>query len=315
VDIDADADLDLFVGQTYGKIYFYRNDGTPQVFSWTLVSEDFESIDVGWYSTPTFGDLDSDGDPDLLVGTGEGEVCFYRNDGTPGDFSFVLISDSYDSIDAGRRSTPVLCDFDSDGDLDLFVGESKGGLHYRKNLTLNSIRGKVSDQAAPLENALVYLSGDKEDSTFTDSSGNYGFVGLPVGNYCVFRGPASFQYCFSPLASDTFEINFVGVTRVDESSGQSTPHRFQLFPNYPNPFNPLTNIVYFLPADVRIKLTVYNLKGEKVRKLIDGFQTKGWKEIIWNGRDSRGKKVASGVYFCRLQAHQASEIVKMILLK
>jgi flagellar hook assembly protein FlgD len=75
-----------------------------------------------------------------------------------------------------------------------------------------------------------------------------------------------------------------------------------------------------LPADVRIKLTVYNLKGEKVRKLIDGFQTKGWKEIIWNGRDSRGKKVrgkkvASGVYFCRLQAHQASEIVKMILLK
>ena len=314
VDIDGDGDLDMFVGQIYGKIYFYRNDGTPQVPSWTQISEDL--IDVGKYSVPIFGDLDSDGDFDLLVGNEEGRISFYRNDGTPQTFSFVLITDSYDSIDVGERSTPVLCDFDSDGDLDLFVGESKGGLHYYKNLTLNSIKGKVTDQTGfPQENAAVYLSGNKEDSTFTDTSGNYEFVGLPVGNYCVFRDFASFQYCFSPLDADTFEINFVGVTYVDEFSEQNIYKHLQLFPNYPNPFNPLTNISYFLPVDAEIKLTIYNLRGEKVKELIGDFQAKGWKKIIWDGKDSQGKKVASGIYFCKLQSNAGNEIIKMVLLK
>jgi hypothetical protein len=316
VDIDGDADLDLFVGQTFGKIYFYRNDGTPQIPSWTQVLENFDLIDVGKYSVPTFGDLDSDGDFDLLVGNEEGKMAFYQNEGDSEAFSFDPITDSYDSIDVGERSTPVLCDFDSDGDLDLLLGESKGGLHYYKNLTLNSIRGKVTDQTAfPLENAEVYLSGDKEDTTFTDSSGDYEFVGLPLGNYCVFRDSASFQYCFSPLDSDTFEINFVGFTQVDEFSEQNTRKHLQLFPNYPNPFNPLTNITYFLPVDAEVKLTIYNLRGEKVKQFIDGFQAKGWKKIIWDGKNSQGKKVASGIYFCKLQISAGSETIRMVLLK
>jgi len=315
VDIDGDFDMDMFVGQIYGKIYFYLNDGTPQSPSWTLGSGDFESIDVGWYSVPTFGDLDSDGDFDLLVGNEEGRICFFQNEGTAESSSFLFITDFFDSIDVGERSTPVLCDFDSDGDLDLFVGESKGGLHFYKNLTLNRIRGNVTDQAIPLENAVVYLSGDKEDSTFTDSSGNYEFVGLPLGNYCVFRDPATFQYCFSPLDSDTFEINFVGVTHVDEFTEQNIRKHLQLFPNYPNPFNPETTIIYFLPADGKVKLIIYNLRGEKVKELTSGFQTRGWKKVIWDGRNSQGEKVASGIYLCRLQTEEGTETIRMVLLK
>jgi hypothetical protein len=314
-DMDDDEDLDLLVGQTHGKVYFYRNDGTPQVPSWTTVSDDFESIDVGWYGVPSFGDMDQDGDPDLLVGNDEGRIYFYRNDGTSEAFAFVLVSDFYDSVDVGERGTPALCDFDLDGDPDLFIGESNGGLHYHKNLTLNSIRGIVSDGAEPLEDAVVYLSGNKQDSTFTDSSGNYGFVGLPVGDYCVFRDPASFRYCFSPLDSDTFEIDFQGVTRVDESGQTGSSEHLQLFPNYPNPFNPLTNIIYFLPADAHAELTIYNLRGARVRELADGSQTAGWKRVTWDGKDSEGMKVASGIYFCRLQTAEGSEIIRMVLLK
>ena len=314
-DIDGDADLDLFVGQTYGKICFYRNDGTPESASWTPVSEEFESIDAGSYSAPTFGDLDSDGDFDLLMGNHEGRLCLYRNDGTGSSFSFVFVTDYYDSIDVGDRSTPLLCDFDSDGDLDLFVGESKGGLHYYRNLTLNSIRGCVTEQALPLEGAPVYLSGHREDSTRTDSAGQYAFVGLPNGDYCVFRDQASFQYCFSPLESDTFEINFAGVTEVDELLEQDTPDRLELFPNYPNPFNPLTNIAYYLPGHARVTLTIYNLRGEKVCELVNEQQTKGWKEVSWDGNNSRGKTVASGVYFCKLHTDRGSEIIRMVLLK
>lgn len=315
VDIDGDFDLDMFVGQVYGKIYFYLNDGTPQSPSWTLSSDDFESIDVGWYSVPTFGDLDSDGDFDLLVGNEEGRIRFFQNEGTAESFSFLLITDFFDSIDVGERNAPVLCDFDSDGDLDLFVGESKGGLHFYKNLTLNSIRGKVTDQSVPLQNAVVCLSGDKADTTFTDSSGNYEFVGLPLGNYCVFRDSTAFQYSFFPLESDTFEINFVGVTHVDEFTEQNIRKHLQLFPNYPNPFNPETTIIYFLPADGKVKLIIYNLRGEKVKELTSGFQTKGWKKVIWDGRNSQGEKVASGIYLCRLQTEEGTETIRMVLLK
>ncbi len=314
-DIDGDGDLDMFVGQIYGKIFFYQNDGTPQAPFWTPVSENFGFIDVGWYSSPTFGDLDQDGDFDLLVGNEEGKIWFYQNDGNPEAFSFSLVSDFYDSVDVGKRSAPVLGDFDSDGDLDLFVGESEGGLHFYKNLTLNSIRGRVTDQMGPMGNAVVYLSGDREDSTFTDSAGNYKFVGLPYGNYCVFRDSASFQYCFYPLECDTFEIDFSGVSQVEQSSEQTTTTCLQLLPNYPNPFNPVTNISYFLPLDEPIRLIIYNLKGEKVKELTCGFQTRGWKRITWDGKDTQGKKLASGVYFCKLQTRRGSQIIRMVLLK
>ena len=65
------------------------------------------------------------------------------------------------------------------------------------------------------------------------------------------------------LGTYTFEINFVGITRVEEFPEESNLKQLQLFPNYPNPFNPLTNIPYFLPSDVQVKLSIYNLSAKK----------------------------------------------------
>ncbi|UCB52992.1 MAG: T9SS type A sorting domain-containing protein, partial [Candidatus Zixiibacteriota bacterium] len=145
--------------------------------------------------------------------------------------------------------------------------------------------------------------------------GQYAFVGLPAGDYCVFRDQASFQYCFFPLESDTCNINFSGLTQVGGFLEQNTTDCLQLFPNYPNPFNPVTNIAYYLPGDARVKLTIYNLRGEKVCELVNKFQNRGWKEVPWDGKNSQGKKVASGVYFCKLQTSERSEIIRMVLLK
>jgi hypothetical protein len=315
VDIDADADLDLFVGQIHGKLNFYRNDGTPQFPSWTEPSEGFEWIDVGYYSSPAFGDLDLDGDFDMLIGNDEGTICLFENDGSAQAFSFGFVTDGFESIDVGRRSKPAVGDFDSDGDVDLFVGESKGGLHYYKNLTLNSVAGKVTDGTGPLEGEVVYLSGDREDSTITDSTGWYEFFGLPVGDYCVFLDPSSVQYCFFPLEADTFDVDFKKATAVGWSPGDDIPQHLRLSPNYPNPFNPQTNISYFLPSPAEVGLTIYNLRGEKVRQLVSGLQRKGWNTARWDGNDSEGKKVASGVYFCRLQTSGGCQTVRMVLLK
>jgi uncharacterized protein (DUF2141 family) len=316
VDIDHDSDLDMFIGQMYGKLCFYRNDGTPQSASWTLVSDDLDSIDVGWYSVPTFGDLDGDGDFDLLVGNGDGRIFCYRNDGDPHTFSFSLITDFYDSIDVGDRATPILSDLDSDGDRDLFIGESEGGLHFYKNLTLNSIRGQVTDGASdPIFAGIVYLSGLRKDSTFTDSHGCYKFTGLPVGYYCVYRDANSFKYCFSPLEQDAFDINFIGTTDVEESSEPNNPKRMELCPNYPNPFNPLTTLCYSLPVDMEVEISIFNVQGRKIRELTCGYQIRGTKKIIWDGRNSQGKEVASGIYFCKLRSRYYDQTIKMVMLK
>jgi hypothetical protein len=313
-DIDGDADLDLLVGQTFGKIFFYRNDGTPNSPYWVLVTDTFQSIDVGWYSSPALGDLDSDGDLDLLIGNDD-DLCLYLNQGGAQEFSFQLFTTYCDSLGWTGHHVPALGDFDSDGDLDLFVGESGGGLFHYRNLILNSIRGRVTDGINPLMGEVVSLSGDRNDSTLTDSAGSYQFVGLPVGHYCVFRDPSSDLYCFSPLESDTFGVDFTGATSVGQSGEPESHPPLQLHPNYPNPFNPVTHITYSLSSDQRVELTVYNLRGETVKKLVNALQDRGPKSVTWDGTDSLGRKAASGVYFCKLETGLGSQVIRMVLLK
>ncbi|KPL02845.1 MAG: hypothetical protein AMJ90_04660 [candidate division Zixibacteria bacterium SM23_73_2] len=85
--------------------------------------------------------------------------------------------------------------------------------------------------------------------------------------------------------------------------------------NYPNPFNPQTQIAYSLPEDSYVKFTVYNIQGKKVKVLVDEYQTQGAKTVIWDGCDESGEKVASGVYFYRIEAGPHSVANQMILLK
>ncbi len=96
---------------------------------------------------------------------------------------------------------------------------------------------------------------------------------------------------------------------------QSQPERFSLSPNYPNPFNPTTSIGYALPQDAHVRLTVYNMLGQKVATLVDEQQSAGYKTVLWKGADENGEQVASGVYFYRLEADEYSEVNKMMLVK
>ena len=93
------------------------------------------------------------------------------------------------------------------------------------------------------------------------------------------------------------------------------PKRFALEPNYPNPFNPETIIGYQLPERTEVHLEIYNLLGQKVRKLVNEIQASGYYRIVWNGRNDTGAEVASGVYFYRLQAGNHNAIRKLVLLK
>ena len=85
--------------------------------------------------------------------------------------------------------------------------------------------------------------------------------------------------------------------------------------NYPNPFNPTTTISFSLPNEQKIELTIYNIKGQKVKTLMDCYTSPGEFELIWNGKDDNGKRVCSGVYFYKLRTQNNEIIRKMLLLK
>jgi len=129
-DIDDDGDYDLFGGTYYaGEIRFFENIGTPNNCDFFLVTQTWQQIQVsGGKADPCFGDLDADGDLDLLVGTGEGKIYYYRNDSTSQVPQMVYVTNNFCGIDVGEDASPELADIDGDGDLDLLVG--RDALYY-----------------------------------------------------------------------------------------------------------------------------------------------------------------------------------------
>lgn len=144
-DYDNDGDADLLIGN-YGyysssgiypsKISLYRNNGTAADPLYQLITTDFADVHVQdsnlFALAPTFGDLDGDGDEDMLVGDLVGKLTFFRKDPGMND-NFVLATPNYQAIDVGNFAMPQLVDVDRDGLLDLLIGEQTGYVRYYHN--------------------------------------------------------------------------------------------------------------------------------------------------------------------------------------
>lgn len=144
---------------------------------------------------------------------------------------------------------------------------------------------------------------------------------------------------FSQVVTDgTLNLNFVRVNKSSIVSGievvqtaapnltkelaaaeaaklSRVPAEFQLSQNYPNPFNPTTRIHYALPKGAHVTLKIYNLKGDEVRTLVEGYRAAGNYEVEWNALNNSGKHVASGVYLYRLEGEGVNDVKRMVLLQ
>ena len=85
--------------------------------------------------------------------------------------------------------------------------------------------------------------------------------------------------------------------------------------NYPNPFNPATRVAYSLPGEQRVRLSVFDLSGRLVRRLIDAHKSAGEHSVTWDGRDEAGGRVANGVYTVQLLAGSTLDTHRVVLLK
>jgi hypothetical protein len=144
-DYNADGLPDMVVGN-YGEynpangqfkreLALYRNSGTPTQAEFTLVTKDYagiNSLNLDGPLYPAFGDLNSDGIDDMVLGCGDGKLYYFVGSGNP--ISYTLTSANYFGIDVGNASTPQLVDLTNDGKLDLIIGEQSGFLNFYQNM-------------------------------------------------------------------------------------------------------------------------------------------------------------------------------------
>ncbi len=112
---------------------------------------------------------------------------------------------------------------------------------------------------------------------------------------------------------DVYEFN--SLVFLDDHQSQNLPGRMTLYQNYPNPFNPTTTIRYYLPKRENITLTIHNILGQKVRTLVENYQSAGMHSLIWDGANNNGQQASSGIYFYRLKTGNSVLIRKMIYLR
>ncbi len=154
VDLDADGDEDLLVsnkissedGRTAAMTYFENVDGAYH-------ASEAPTFFPAYHYAPAFGDLDGDSDLDLLLGTWNDGIAWYRNDGAPDAPQFALQQRAFIRLTRGSHATPALIDIDGDNDLDLFVGETSGTINFYRNAGTTSapVFEFVSDEYAGID--------------------------------------------------------------------------------------------------------------------------------------------------------------------
>lgn len=140
-DIDNDGDWDVFIGDDYGDVRFYKNEGSVTAPQFVLQQGDLNPMDgvyVGDFVKPAFADLDLDGDDDLLLGVENGNFHYFENTGSPEIPHFTEMTgvmNPFSDFNAGIEAKPVFVDLDGDNDEDLIAGNENGDIRFYRNLT------------------------------------------------------------------------------------------------------------------------------------------------------------------------------------
>ncbi len=194
---------------------------------------------------------------------------------------------------------------------------------YRPNVMLGFlddigiITGTVTDaDNQPLSGVWVTLE-EIQLTTSTNAGGYYQMRNIPAGNYTLSFSKRNYQTQSQPVTMVAGGKLLIDVNMGNVSNDEHTQPVIAtaLNGNYPNPFNPETTISYSVNKPGRVKLEVYNIKGQLVRTLIDADHISGQYKQVFNARDNRGNAVASGVYLLRMVAPGYQKTSKMILMQ
>ncbi|UCD65064.1 MAG: M28 family peptidase [Candidatus Zixiibacteriota bacterium] len=168
------------------------------------------------------------------------------------------------------------------------------------------------------ESEVIYTYDSRDDSPLSE--------GEPVGwrhlgadyRYVWFDIPLSFFQRGEAVSALRRAVN--DVMGSPELAGRKLPQTdlpqsYRLSQNYPNPFNPSTIISYSIPQQMHVEISIYNILGRRLATLVDETKPAGTHRVVWDGANSDGQPVASGIYMYRMKAGSHSQSKKMLLLR
>ena len=223
----------------------------------------------------------------------------------------VTVADWWDETSSSGTSFSIAAPNNPPGAFTL-IAPAEGDTVRTTDMEL-SWNASIDPDADPLLYA-VTLSGDSEDTTFVDIAGTS--LTIPYGTFTDFQHLTWFVQVSDGAAeatSDTATFYFEGPTSLVDAT--VIPDDYVLKQNFPNPFNPTTQIVYGLPEAGKVDMMVYDVLGRRVARLVNENQEAGWHTISWDGRNDIGHELPGGLYFCRITAGQYSQLIKMVYAK
>lgn len=296
-DIDGDEDADLFVGKFDGRISYYRNDGTKfsAIFNYAGDIRDSNQnlIDIGSSASPFLIDIDDDGDFDLVIGAFNGRFFLYKNNGSNSDFSFALEDNYFFDLDVGDNSTPFLIDYTEDSKLELFSGNRSGNIFQYVN-------NGTSEQPE------WFLENDH----FLDQN----FGGYSVPCFVDIDNDSDTDLLFGNVKGGLYFYRNLSVSNLIIDA-ESKPEKFSLIQAFPNPFNPNINIRINLKAEGRISLKIFNLLGEEVKEIFNGYLNSGTHQFGWDVTNDSYVSLPAGHYFILLITDETYSSTKITYLK
>jgi len=184
-------------------------------------------------------------------------------------------------------------------------------------ITGGTLQGVVTAGGFPLPDVLVTVVGTTLNAT-TNEMGTYSITSIVAGIYSIRAEKIEYE----SSTHDGVVINIDEVTThhfvlspVSESENTIVPQETKLNGNYPNPFNPETTISFSLQNDSAVSLKVYNVKGQRIKTLVNGMQSQGNHKVVWNGKDENDHPVSSGIYFYQMENEGFVCVKKMVLVK
>jgi hypothetical protein len=217
-DIDGDGDLDAFVGEYYGNTIFFANTGTASAPAFApsgpvVITDIGYPAGVGFAASPTFADLDGDGDLDAFVGNKDGNTILFANTGTASAPAFAWPSTNpFGLADVGSYASPAFADIDGDGDLDAFVGNGDGNTIFFANTGTAGAPAFAASVANPFALAAVDYPASPAFADLDDDGDLDAFVGNWYGNTIFFEntGTASAP-AFAASSANPFGLAGVGI--------------------------------------------------------------------------------------------------------
>jgi len=332
-DIDNDGDFDLFVANFLGQnnsLYINNGDKTfTQIKTGAIVNDGGRSVGT------SFGDIDNDGDLDLFVGNHIENNFLYLNDGPP-NYTFTKVTSGAIVSDLGNTFGVSMCDYDNDGDLDLYAcnQENQKNFLYRNDGNSNNwinikLTGKISNTLAigsviklkcNINGQAVWQMRHVESQSGYNSQNSlnaeFGLAESTVIDSIIINWSSGIEQVFTNVGSNQFlTIEENGSTDITEDFSTALPDEFKLDQNYPNPFNPTTKISFTIPNVVDANfasttLKIYDVLGNEVAVLVSEAKAAGHYEVTFQAGG-----LSSGMYFYNLTSGWFSQTKKMILLK